>query len=149
MENAKGYFKSFVNDKEQFKNELERLQASFQAGWPDLKLTSVALCGQMLITIIYNQLLLEALSYHDTNLAPVFCAQYDYAVGLRGIGFDLFRADVASKNTDTQKNAHDLKEAFELTKQLPSVDDLLEAYESLQTVVGELSASLFWNGCAK
>ena len=146
QKNGKGHLKRLLKNKAQLRDDFARVHVSLQNAWPETNLTPVALCGQLLLSSVYTQLVLEALSYHNAKLAPVFCAQYDYALGFREIAFDLLRADIASKNTDPQKSARDVQEAIDIMKQYwhetPSIDKSLAAYQKLQTEEEQFKAYL-------
>ncbi len=146
QKNGKGHLKELLQNKAQLRDDFARVHVSLQNAWPGTNLTSVALCGQLLLSSVYTQLILDAFSYHEAKLAPVFCAQYDYALGFREIAFDLLRADIASQNTDPQKSARDVQEAIELTKQhwgkMPTINESLAAYRKLQTEEEQFKAFL-------
>ena len=123
--------------------QLKRLRPFLKKAWPDVSLTPISLCSQLLLETYYTNTVGLALSYQsklpftpEVNSA-VFCALYDYAAGFREIILNVLRAEIMTKNPDEQKHAKDVQDAIEKQKHLwcttPHIDDSIAVYKKLQT----------------
>jgi hypothetical protein len=139
----KKFISQIAMNKAHWKKELKRLQPLLKQAWPDISLTPISVCSQLLLETYYTDTVGLSLSYQsklpfvpEVNNA-VFCAVYDYAAGFREIILNMLRAEIMTKNTDPHKLAKDVQGGIEMAKHLwdttPPIEAGMAVYEKLQT----------------
>ncbi len=136
----KKFSKQVEKNKAHWKNELHRLRPYLKQAWPDLTLTPISLCSQLLLETYYTDTVGLALAYQREFKSQIngalFSAVYDYAAGFREVILNLLRAEIMTKNPDEKKHAKDVQDAIEKQKQFwgttPNSDDSMAVYKKLQ-----------------